>query len=405
MKRVLIVNAYSVRNRGDAGIVVGMIKYIRDICPNVSISVMSSYHKENEAFYAKYDVQSVPALWALRPGTPLIYRYGMGVLLLLIALLNPASSRFRVFRDSDIVLGAGGGYLYSSRRGALGVGLLSSLFHYWIAKRVGKQVVGFPESVGPLNHWVDRCLTGAVLRRLDLFISRERLTSDVLSQLRVEHRKEYPDVAFYLARPPTRPLSDLALGRTDIKIGLTALDWRFAVPNASWADIELYLEKLAATIAIIKERVPSVSVAVFPQVDVGGVDSDVPVSKRLVELIGEDCAEYVNIPEMYGPEELIELYGQMDLFVASRMHSAIFALDAGVPAIGLGYQPKMRGTFELLGLGRYVLDVQAFESSELAKLALEALGPMGGKGRCAARSAKAILRGAILMDLPRDGRC
>ena len=46
------------------------------------------------------------------------------------------------------------------------------------------------------------------------------------------------------------------------------------------------------------------------------------------------------------PEEAIERYGGFDLVIGSRLHSALLALCAGVPALALGYQPKSAGIYE-----------------------------------------------------------
>jgi colanic acid/amylovoran biosynthesis protein len=56
----------------------------------------------------------------------------------------------------------------------------------------------------------------------------------------------------------------------------------------------------------------------------------------------------------------------MDAFLASRMHSAIFAISRGIPTMALAYQPKTIGTFELLGLGEYVREVQDVTGQEIA---------------------------------------
>jgi colanic acid/amylovoran biosynthesis protein len=162
------------------------------------------------------------------------------------------------------------------------------------------------------------------------------------------------------------------------------------------------LKKLASAIFNLRDRVPALRVSVFPQVDVGGNDSDVGVSRRLVELLGDGLAEYVDVLDECGPEDMMDLYGAMDLFLASRMHSAILALDTGIPVIALSYQPKSRGTFDLLGLGRYVVDVETFETSYLVEVMLDALGPSGAKFRYAAGGAKERLREGLRETLTRD---
>jgi colanic acid/amylovoran biosynthesis protein len=49
------------------------------------------------------------------------------------------------------------------------------------------------------------------------------------------------------------------------------------------------------------------------------------------------------------------LCGEMDFFIGTRMHSNLFALSMGVPAIAIGYQPKSLGIMRQLGLERWVI--------------------------------------------------
>jgi colanic acid/amylovoran biosynthesis protein len=55
----------------------------------------------------------------------------------------------------------------------------------------------------------------------------------------------------------------------------------------------------------------------------------------------------------------------MDLFIGSRMHSAIFSLAGNVPTLALAYQPKTIGTFDLINMGQFVLDIKKFKEKEL----------------------------------------
>src|SRR5262249_55616855 len=111
-------------------------------------------------------------------------------------------------------------------------------------------------------------------------------------------------------------------------------------------------------------------VFVFPQVCVTSSFSpndDRPISQRLVDKIAS-FATLVSTSDLSAPEELSGLYGQMDAFIASRMHSAIFAMCARVPTIGLAYQPKTTGTWQLLGLADWVFDIDRFLPGELESL-------------------------------------
>jgi polysaccharide pyruvyl transferase WcaK-like protein len=58
-------------------------------------------------------------------------------------------------------------------------------------------------------------------------------------------------------------------------------------------------------------------------------------------------------------------YGQMDLFIASRLHSGIFAIGAGTPTLFLGYLTKTQGITTRLGLSNYFLDINEISQSKL----------------------------------------
>ena len=61
----------------------------------------------------------------------------------------------------------------------------------------------------------------------------------------------------------------------------------------------------------------------------------------------------------------------MDIFIGSRMHSAIFSLVGNVPTIALAYQPKTLGTFNLVGLEEFVLDIRTFQKKDLQNKIIE----------------------------------
>lgn len=64
---------------------------------------------------------------------------------------------------------------------------------------------------------------------------------------------------------------------------------------------------------------------------------------------------YVN--EVLPPALLKACYGQMDLIIATRMHSGIFAMGMGVPVLYIGYLQKTRGLMEWLGLSDWVVEL------------------------------------------------
>jgi polysaccharide pyruvyl transferase WcaK-like protein len=66
----------------------------------------------------------------------------------------------------------------------------------------------------------------------------------------------------------------------------------------------------------------------------------------------------------FSPQELMVLYSSAKFIVASRLHSAIFALVAGTPAVAFSIDgKKTEGVFDSLGLSDWVLPYPYFDES------------------------------------------
>jgi colanic acid/amylovoran biosynthesis protein len=72
------------------------------------------------------------------------------------------------------------------------------------------------------------------------------------------------------------------------------------------------------------------------------------------------------------PQSMADLrarIGGFDLWIGTRMHSCIFATTSGVPTIAIGYEPKVAGYFDLLGLPDLVLNIESVTADQIALLA------------------------------------
>ncbi|WP_165998474.1 polysaccharide pyruvyl transferase family protein [Bacillus sp. Cs-700] len=372
--KYLLTNAYSAKNRGDAGIVIAMINLLRERDPDADIYVMSSHSYENKEFYSHYNVKSVPAIWEVKSGQSLISRYLNGINLFVKAHLKPNDKSFKYYHKADLVISVGGGYLYSSRRGPLGLGLLSSLYHIWLSCKFAKPVLAFPQSVGPLYSNIDKFVVKTVLKKVKKFFSREPYSTELLKDLGIENVSEVSDVGFTLA-PKNINNNDKHFKSNHFpKIGITVMDWRFSRPNSTDEDVETYLNKLALAFKEIKKEYPKAHLYIYPQVTVGAGDTDLDASLRLQSKILNQNATVVDLELLNPtPDELVAMYGDMDFFIGSRMHSTIFAIAGGTPTIALSYQPKTMGTFKIMGLEEYALDIEKFKTSELVSIVKSSL--------------------------------
>jgi colanic acid/amylovoran biosynthesis protein len=211
-----------------------------------------------------------------------------------------------------------------------------------------------------------------VLDRLDAITVRDRPSLDELRRIGV-------------ARPRVVLAADAALGLPvpipippdgpRPHVGVSVLHWhKFARGNfASYCDavasaLDTLLEDWAAGVTFMSTTVaPSGSAD-----DVSGTSRDdlsaaYEVKGRMKH--GDRAATW---DRPLGVAELRARIGGFDLWIGTRMHSCIFATTAGLPTVAIGYEPKVAGYFELLGLPELVLDIESVSAADLVRLATNA---------------------------------
>lgn len=290
--------------------------------------------------------------------------------------LAPPAARplLQAFQAADLVVSAPGNCLYSS--GKLSLPLLHHLYTLWYAQWLGKPVYIFPQSIGPFRHDWEAALTRAVLRRARIVMVREQVSLDKLAAQGFEHPRLalLPDLAFAFqgAAPEAaqawlgRMGVDLAAGRP--RLGLTALNW--AVQNPQFTRQSEYEQALAEAAAGFIQHTGGQAV-LFAQVCGPSLAADDRVpARRVAERLRALGPQVVQIDEPASPELLRTAYSFMDLFVGTRMHSNIFALAGGVPALAVAYRHKTRGLMETMSLADWVLEIEKVTGVELRERVL-----------------------------------
>lgn len=331
---------------------------------------MSSYWKENEDYYRRYNVRSVPPVWDISAHKGKIRKYLEGCGAILKTIIRLKKGAFSYYQEADYILSAGGGYLYSSKHGALGIGYVNALFNMWVGVWLGKKVIAFPQSFGPINSKLDQLMARAILNRIHIYYSRENISDALLEEIGIKNVKKSIDVAFSLKKSKHPLIVEAQSSKR--KIGITVMDWSFANSSVDKNDMGDYIDKIYKALEIVREFLP-LHVYIYPQVTVGHGDSDLPISQELHARLGTSNSTIIDLSSKVSPDEIIAEYGRMDAFIASRMHSAIFSIVSGTPTIGLAYQPKTLGTFKRIESERYCLDIREFTAKELAELTIEAL--------------------------------
>jgi colanic acid/amylovoran biosynthesis protein len=146
-------------------------------------------------------------------------------------------------------------------------------------------------------------------------------------------------------------------------LGVTLLNW-----EAQFGPFQRQAAYETAVVAAIRHfiHVREGHVALFAQVrgPTRAEDDRVPARRVYGQLA--DVAENVTFIESDpSPMELKAAYGLMDLFIGTRLHSNIFALSENVPAVLIQYQYKTRGIARMLGLEKWVLEIESVIGEQL----------------------------------------
>jgi colanic acid/amylovoran biosynthesis protein len=402
---VAILNMSLDANKGDLAIVESTLALVRSAYPEARVALFNHDYSPEEVadpsaflFVKRLDFDRLfgspfPRVHAgdspIRENTRAAARLlvSFWALLLIFVLrrralpLLPSSYRPLAawIAGSSLVILKGGSYFYSHGGCKQFLFLYRMFLMTLFALALGKKIIALGHSVGPLNGRLARLLASAVLGRFHRLAAREEITRDFLLhqlRLRPEQVTLISDLAFLDIPPradgrsPSDPRGDPPLRELAAlpspRIGITVRHWRFPGRDNPGEAYRSYLRAVADfTVRAASEL--SATCVFMPH-----AQEDIPVAEEAARLA--TGTRNIVLGGDYHPHELRRLYGAMDLFVATRIHSGIFALTAGTPVVAIAYEvPKGYGIIGMIEGTDYVLGINSVTSEKLLEKAKEIL--------------------------------
>lgn len=396
--RVLILNSDSPKNRGDRAILAGNIELVRASFPNAKIFSLSQFPQRDAEWFG---IEFLP--FSPYSVSPVDY----------LKLLGAA-------RKADLVLWGGGEILkdYTNKL---------SLF-YWALKLTGvrlmnRNLVGAFQGIGPTRAGISKRVIAYTVGRCRAFLVRDGESQQKLSDwgVRIPVVASFDPAVFDVAKPATDALVARFAKEQNVPVefmknfaGFGLRRW-FHYSQSGWLPasmrfwdrrqpdnspaLETYLDRLAALAdAVIAEQ--DVNLVFFPM-HVSASENDPEFARQVVARMKHGERTTVINGDEISPADYLSLIGAARFFVASRLHSAILATVAGVPAICLYYVDKGRLFFEQIGLQRFSRDIAIMQQpgavDELSNLVDELVSDADSV-RDTQRSALARMRGQIQRD-------
>lgn len=385
--KILIVNLHSSRNAGD------------DLLTRVTVQQLLGSFAGAELVLSMNDPASYEGpgtavgafmTWFRRQHDPISLRHYFLFLFLLVetilvaialrlvgqSALRLAPHRHRpllaAYFTADLVVSSAGNFLYTSGRGGLTfVVAIYTMFFAWL---LGKPLYTMPQTIGPMGRSWERRLVRLAANRARWLFVRDSFSVAELACLRLAHDRftAVPDLAFAFPHSPPeigkRLLEryGLSFPATRPLLGVTLMNW--GAQNPAFGNQEGYETAVAHVIRTFV-TVQGGQAVLFSQVCGPTIleDDRIP-ARRVQKQLADLGTAVIFIEEEANTEELKAAYGLMDVFIGTRLHSNIFAISEGVPAVMIEYRYKTRGVMQMLELERWVIDIQDVQATNLTTL-------------------------------------
>lgn len=377
--KILILNLHSVKNAGDLVLNNTALRLIRREFPNAEITVSINDLDQADKLAGPLDIQPSLLYW-------LKFEFGrwnfknaiwMFFSILRWGLLSNSTNKkplkwealLHAYRDADIVISCPGNFLYSS--GTISFPFVISCLSLQLAHWNKKPLYFLPQTIGPVSSWYEKQILKHVLKRSRLIFVRDDISQQfVKDQLGIPYYliKLVPDTAF-AAEPQSRYAGSKLLAKygadaeKERLIGITTIDW--GGQSVIFRNQATYENGIVTTIRALVTQ-SDIKVVLFSQVFGPNMTSDDRnTASRIYSRLTDVSDRVIFISEELDAKMLKSAYGEMHLFIGSRLHSNIFALVQHLPVIAIQYQYKTLGVMTMIGLQNYVLKIEDVSSATL----------------------------------------
>lgn len=413
-KKILITNVHSTCNAGDLALLESVIYQVEARFDHPSITIVSNWPEEPYFKSSQYPV--VPSPWYIVGAgtrTPVPVQMGRLVEGFWLARKASVSSQrpetksgngawkalFDAYHNADLVIAVSGNQLYST--GKYGWPFPVNAMSAELAHIFRRPFYVMPQSIGPLRRKWERWIVRLVYGRARGVFCREKRSLELAQEIGIPSGRCFyaPDPAFtYHDASPAEAVSLLSrygYQEDQENIGITIIASMGRALDAQ--AVERYYEAFSALFNFILSA-PNRHIYVFNQVTgPSPVEDDRTAVRRVLAKMGERAQCVTFVDEVLPPSLLKACYGKMQFFIASRLHSGIFAFSKGVPTLFINYLTKTRGVLDTLNLSDWVVDLTSVTDRSL----IEAF-QQGWENRAArAQAIAAVMPGiAAQVDLP-----
>ncbi|RBY93924.1 hypothetical protein DQ244_00675 [Blastococcus sp. TBT05-19] len=372
--RILIIGAVS-GNGGDAAILRAEVDSIREAAAPeaVYVDVVDSHPALTRTAVPQADRvvgSAAPSPSAERNTPPLVVRALRKLRRLTVSQAQPTSEPvfplpseeiLQLIAEADVVLYTGGTSLVEHYPLGPKLALMRT------ALLMGKPLVLGTQSLGPFAVDAHAAAMRAITAEASAVLLRDEKSLQNLRAIdaRCDHVHVLPDVVFASGEPVLRP----TVSAKPPRVAVSVRSWTKYQRLGSRAGQQKYEEAVRDAVTwLVKEHNAEVTFISTCQGVPGYWTDDSAIAAHIAAGLGSDVRERVTvIREHIPPERLQRRFAEFDVVLATRMHAAILALNAGTPVVAVAYEFKTQELFSRLGMSSLVHEIDAVTGCNLRR--------------------------------------
>jgi len=392
MKNILIIDAYHDSDRGGAGILAGIINILKKIekekDDNFNIGVLyrvsENDNRYNTAFrHTKKKYPFIKFYGSIinteksQKGFLNKFRTLEKIIKAFFMLCFPfyfrSNPTMKALLEADYIFSKGG-HFYQFDNFSLISCFVSNFLKYYtilLAIRLKKTIFLLSHSFGPFSGKWNKLFSRIILKKVTYLSTRKILLDDV--GLLNKTIDVLPDLAFAL-KPASKEeikkyLSEKKLEFKNYAV-FTPRYWNFGKKNIkdyrNLYNNYLHVQAKIIDDLISKKLIKKVALVRHNDGKHSVYEDDILPLREIYNKI-KNKKDVIIFDEDYSPSIQSALYGASKILIGTRLHSVIFSLIGGAPALAIGYTHKSLGIMRMLNLEEYVVDINNFTYSESIK--------------------------------------
>jgi len=305
--KILLSGYYGFDNAGDDAVLFAIVQALREIIPDVDITVLSNQPEKTAQLF----------------GVKAVDRWGK-------------TSLPKAIKDCDVLISGGGSLLQdvTSKNG-----ILYYLGVIKLAQMMRKKVIVYAQGIGPVNEPRNRALVAKILNKVQAITVRD-----------FDSRRELMEMGVYREiMVAVDPVLGISADSIDEAQGLQLLRGAEAgyidgkktlmVAARNWKHSDRFFKEIAESCDAMAEQGWQVVFVPFHYPE------DVEAGRNIASLMKRDA---VVLSGNYSPQETMAVLKNADLIMGMRLHSLIMGAALLKPMVGLSYDPKVTSFMQLL---------------------------------------------------------